>query len=133
MAGSYSDYLENKILDHLFGATTFTPPATLYAAAFTAAPTDAGGGTECSGGSYARLAITNNTTNFPNASGGSKSNGTAFEFVTATGSWGTVVYIGFFDASSSGNFLGGGDFTGVAIASGDILRVPASSLTITQT
>lgn len=111
MPGSKSDYLEAKLLDHVLGATAYTPPATVYIALYTAAPTDAGGGTEVStgGGSlYARVAVTNNTTNWPNATGTTptaKSNGTTFTFPTAGADWGTVTAFGIFDASSGGNLL----------------------------
>ena len=53
MAGSKSDYLENEILDHVLGGADYSRPATVYIALYTAAPTDAGGGTEVTGGSYA--------------------------------------------------------------------------------
>lgn len=96
----WSDYEENRILDFVLGNGT---PATLYPALFTAAPSDAGGGTEVSGGSYARVAVTNNATNFPAATGGAKTNGADFTFPTATASWGTVTHVGLFDASSGGN------------------------------
>ena len=49
MAG-FSDYLEDKVLDHGFGGTAYTAPTTLYVALYTVAPTDTGGGTEVSGG-----------------------------------------------------------------------------------
>ena len=51
MAG-FSDYLEDKVLDHVFGGTAYTAPSTLYVALYTVAPTDTGGGTEVSGGGY---------------------------------------------------------------------------------
>lgn len=105
MPGSKSDYLENKILDHVLGGGDYTRPATVYVGLFTTAPSDTGGGTEVSGGSYARVAVTNNATNFPAASSGSKSNGTAITFPAATANWGTVVAFGIFDASSGGNLL----------------------------
>lgn len=129
--GSFADYLENELLDHVFGGADYSRPATLYFAAFTTAPTDAGGGTEVSGGNYARQAVTNNSTNFPAASSGSKTNANDIEFAEATGSWGTVVAVGIFDAASSGNLLAWDDFTGVAISSGDTLRIKAGDLTIT--
>lgn len=104
-----SQYLEKKVLDHLFGKTTYTAPATCYVGLFTALPSDSGGGTEVSGGSYARLAITNNTTNFPNASGGSpsqKTNGTTATWAAGpSADWGLIVGFGIFDAPSSGNLL----------------------------
>lgn len=131
---SFSDYLEDEVLDHVFGAATYTAPATLYFAAYTAAPTDAGGGTEVTGGAYARASQTNNATNYPASSGGSKSNANAITFTTASGAnWGTVVAIGIFDASSGGNLLAWDDFTGVVINDGDTLEIPASNLTISLT
>jgi len=47
---SISDYYENKIIDHMLRGQAFTPPSTIYLALYTVAPTDAGGGTEVSGG-----------------------------------------------------------------------------------
>jgi hypothetical protein len=102
---SKSDYLENEILDHVLGGSDYTRPATVYVAIYTATPNDAGGGTEASGGSYARAAVTNNATNWPAASGGAKSNGTAITFPTPTAGWGTVTSFGIFDASTGGNLL----------------------------
>jgi len=106
-----SDFLENKLLDHVLGATSYTAPGTIYTALFTAAPSDTGGGTEVTGGSYARVGKTNNGTNFPAASGGSKSNGTDIDFGTATANWGTVTHVGIFDAASAGNLLFWGALT----------------------
>lgn len=133
--GSFSDYLEAKVLDHVFGATSYTPPATLYLAAFTANPSDSGGGTECTGGSYARKAVTNNTTNFPNASGTSptsKSNGTVITFVQATAAWGTVSGVGVFDASSGGNLIAWSALaSNKVIDTDDFLEIAAGALTFT--
>lgn len=133
MPGSKSDYLENELLDHVFGAAAYTAPATLYAALFTAAPTDAGGGTEIATGSYARVAITNNLTNFPVASGGAKANGTAITFPQATANQGTAVAMGLFDASSDGNMLVWSTLTNSrSIFAGDIASFPAGSVTFTE-
>ena len=111
MAGSKSDFLENELLDHVLGNAAYTAPATVYIALYTVAPTDAGGGTECTGGSYARKAVTNDVTNFPAASAGAKSNGVAISFVEATASWGTVVAFGILDALTLGNLLYWADLT----------------------
>lgn len=110
-----SDYLENKILDHLLRATAFTAPGTVYVALFTAAPNDAAGGTEVSGGSYARVGVTSSTTAWTNTqnSGSGASTGTdgtienaaAINFPTPSAGWGTVTHWGVFDASTSGNLL----------------------------
>lgn len=135
MAGSFSDYLEGKVLNHVFGATAYSAPGTLYVALFTAALSDSGGGTEVSGGSYARVALTNNTTNFPNATGTSptsKSNGTTITFPTATANWGTVVAFGIFDASSGGNLICWADLNAnKTVNNGDTASFAASALTIT--
>jgi hypothetical protein len=107
-----SDYTENKVNNHVYGSTAWSIPGTQYFALLSGAPTDAGGGTELSGIGYARLAITNNTTNFPNASGGVKTNGTAFNFSPASGgNWATATHWATYDASSGGNLLFWGALT----------------------
>lgn len=137
--GSKSDYLEAKVLDHCLGAVTYTPPATVYFAVFTAAPSDSGGGTEATSGSYARKSITNNATNFPNASGTSptlKSNGTAITMVTASAPWSSgadMTHWGLFDASTSGNLLYWGALTEAKpVGTGDTLTIPVGDLDITE-
>ena len=133
MAGSKSDYLENKLLDHVLGGADYTRPATVYVALYTVAPTDAGGGTEVSGGAYARVTVTNNATNFPAASGGAKSNGTEIIFPEATASWGTVVALAILDAAAAGNFLYWADLTtSKAIASGDTAKFAVGDLDIAE-
>lgn len=113
--GSFSDFLELELLDHVFGNAAYSAPATIYIALYTAAPSDSGGGTEVSTSdwtNYARVAVTNNATNFPAASAGAKSNGTDIDFGTATiSSAPTVVAAAALDASSGGNFLAWGALT----------------------
>ena len=133
MAGSKSNYLENKVLDEVLGGVAFAAPATVYVALYTVAPTDAGGGTEVTGGAYARAAVTNNATNWPAASGGAKSNGTAIAFPTATASWGTVVAFGILDASTAGNLLYWGDLAvSKAIASADSASFAIGEIDVTE-
>jgi hypothetical protein len=129
--GSFSDFLELELLDHVFGAAAYTAPGTIHIAAFTATPSDSGGGTEVTGGSYARVAVTNNSTNFPAASAGAKANGTAITFPEATASWGSVAAISAQDAAAAGNQLGWDDFTAKAIGIGDTLNIAAGDLDIT--
>lgn len=130
---SFADYLENELLDHVFGAATFTAGATLYFGLSTTTITDAGGNiTEPSGNGYARVAVTNNATNFPAASGGAKSNGTAITFPTATGSWGTVTDMFVSDASSGGNiYCFGALGTPKAITTDDTASFAAGDFDIT--
>ncbi len=132
MAGK-SDYLENKLLDGVLGGTNFTQPATVYVALLTAAPTDAGGGTEVSGGSYARAAVTNNSTNFPAAASGSKANGTAIAFPTPSGSWGVVTHFAVYDAASAGNLLYWAALTASqTISTGNTVSFAIGALVITE-
>ena len=133
MAGSKSDFLENELLDHVLGGGDYSRPATVYVALFTVALSDSGGGTEVSGGSYARVAVTNNATNWPAASGGAKSNGTEIAFPEATASWGTVVAFAIFDASTGGNMLYWADLTtSKTIDSGDTAKFAVGDLDITE-
>ena len=133
MAGSKSDFLENELLDHVLGNAAWSAPATVYIALYTAAPSDSGGGTEVTGGSYARKAVTNNATNWPAASGGAKANGTTITFVTATANWGTVVAFGIFDASSGGNLLYWADLTASkTVDNGDTAEFPVGNLDVTE-
>lgn len=136
MAGSKSDYLENALLNGVLGGPQFTLPTTVYIALSTAAYSDAATGssmTEVTGGSYARVAVTNNSTNWPNASSGAKSNGTVFTFATATADWGTVQSFYIVDALSGGNCLYGADLTTArAIANGDTASFAVGAITITE-
>ena len=125
---SFTDYLENKVLGHVFGGVSYAAPATIYLALYTVAPDDTGGGTEVSGGSYVRQSCAFTVT------GNLATNTSAVEWPTATGAWGTVVAVGVFDASTSGNLLAYGTLTSSkTISSGDVLRIPAGDLDITLT
>lgn len=127
--GSFSDYLENKVLDHVTGKTAFTKP-TSHVALFTAAPSDAGGGTEVSGGSYAR--ITTAGADWNAAASGSVSNANALAFPTASGSWGTATHFALMDAPTGGNQLAWGTLgTPKTIASGDVAQFAAGALVAT--
>ncbi len=102
-----SDYLESQIGNLLFRTQTAWKPAAIYVALFTAAPSDSGGGTEVSGGSYARVAVSQLDAqwNAPSAGNGLFSNVNNITFPTPTANWGTIVAMGIFDASTAGNLL----------------------------
>ena len=128
MAG-FSDYLEDKVLEHVFGGNAYTAPSTLYVALYTVAPTDTGGGTEVSGGGYVRQsgAFTVSGTNPTTAS-----NTAAIEYPTATANYGTVVAVGIFDASSSGNLLAYANLTtSKVVSTGDVFRFNTGDLDVT--
>jgi hypothetical protein len=135
MPGSKSDFLEAKVLDHVLGGPDYARAATVYIALFTAAPADAGGGTEVSAGAYARVALTNNSTNWPAASGTTtvKQNGAAVTFPRATAPWGTVGWFAIFDAATAGNLLFWGPLgTSKVVAIDDVPSFGVGALTITE-
>jgi hypothetical protein len=128
MAG-FSDYLEDKVLDHVFGGVAYTAPSTLYVALYTVAPTDTGGGTEVSGGAYARQTATFSVSGTDPTTA---SNTAAIEYPTATADYGTVVAVGVFDALTSGNLLAYANLTASkVVSSGDIFRFNTGDLDIT--
>jgi hypothetical protein len=124
MAGNLSNYLENKVLDHILGTTSYTMPSAVYVALYTAAPNDAGGGTEVSGGSYARQAA-----DFDAAASGATQNTGNIDFINMPSS--TVVAIGIHDALTSGNLLIWGTLsTSKSLDLGDTLRIATGDLDI---
>ena len=130
---AFSDYLEQAILNHIFRNTAiFTPPANVYLALFTAAPSDSGGGTEVTGGSYARKAVSTTGQWSAPGVGGLTDNINAQAFVTATANWGTITHFGIFDAASAGNLLFHGALTASKVVnSGDTIQFAAGDLDIT--
>ncbi len=127
-----TDFLENKLIDWLFRAQALgvtgasagagSGPATLYVGLFTANPTDSAAGTEVSGGSYARVAVTSSLANWAgtqaagsttasSGTGGTTSNNNAITFPAPTANWGTVTGVGIFDSPSGGNLLVHSAFT----------------------
>ena len=122
-----SNYLENALINATLRNTSYTSPSTVYAALFTSDPTDAGTGTEVSGGSYARQAIT-----FGAPSNGVASNSGAVEFPQATGNWGTVTHFAIYDALTSGNMLYHGALTSSkTIETGDVFKFAISNVSVT--
>jgi hypothetical protein len=140
MAGSKSNYLENAVLDYWLGKSfTTTAPPTVYIALYestindTWTPSDTG---ECPGSTYARVAVTNSSTNWTNASGGAKENNSVFTFTTSAGAdWSTVQAFAIHDSNStsSGNMLYWGDLTASqAISSGNVVRFSTGAIDITE-
>lgn len=127
-----SDFLENKLIDWFFrgqaigvtgaSAGAGSGPTNLYYALLTAAPSDTGGGTEVTGGSYARVTVPCTTTNFDNTNQlnttavstgttGTTRNSTAITFPAPTANWGVVSHFAIYDATSGGNLLFWGALT----------------------
>ena len=122
-----SNYLETKVLDYVLRDQADWAPTSVHLALHTADPAEDGSGAECSGGSYARQAITFNAAH---ATNGTIDNSSAEEFTNMPAC--TVSHIGIWDAASSGNLL----FYGAVSASktvtaGDTISLAAGSLDIT--
>ena len=120
-----SDYAENKLIEHLVRQVAYTSPTTVYLALFTTATTDAGGGTEVTGGSYARQAIT-----FGAASGGTCTNSSAVSFTGMPAA--TVTHAAIMDASTAGNMLMHGALTASkTVGAGDTLTFAIGDIAAT--
>ena len=123
---SMSDFLENKIIDWLLRAQAIgvtgasagagTGPTNVYVGLLTAAPSDTGGGTEVTGGSYARVTVASSLANWAGTqaaasttastgTSGTTSNNSAITFPAPTANWGSVTHLGIYDAVSGGNLL----------------------------
>ena len=130
MSNAASNYLENKLLDHVlrYSAAPYTGVSTLYVGLFTA---DTGLETnspsaEISGNGYARKAVT-----FAAASSGSSATNAAVTFDPATGTWGSITHVAVMDASTSGNVLfWGAVTTAKTIENGDTFQISSGNLTI---
>ncbi|MBT4050097.1 MAG: hypothetical protein HOE64_17250 [Nitrospina sp.] len=134
MAG-FTDYLEDKVVNHLFGGTAYTAPTTWYCGLLTAAPTDSTSGTEVSGGSYARQAISWTVTGSGTAQAASSA---ALTWPAATTDWGTATHAAVYDALTGGNIcayetLTQSDFSTAnpkIISTGDIFKIDSGNLKV---
>jgi hypothetical protein len=134
MAG-FTNYLEDKVMGHLFGATAYTAP-TWYVGLLTAAPSDSAAGTPVAGGGYVRKAVTWTVTGTGTAQA---VNTAAIEWDAATADWGTITHAGLYDALSGGNLgaqvqLTQADFSTAnpkTVNSGDVFKIDAGNLKIT--
>jgi len=123
----FTDYAENKILN-LMRNVAWTEFAA-YVALFTAAPSDAGGGTEVSGGSYIRQLI---GLSEATGSGGATSNASDITFPTATADWGTVTHVAIMDAESAGNMIMHSALdANKTVNNGDTFKINAGELDVT--
>lgn len=129
MAANKSNYLENAMINAVLRNTTYTSPATVYAALYTTDPTEADSGTEVSGGSYARQSVA-----FSAPSDGATSNSGTITFPTATANWGTITHIGIRDASTAGNLLYYGPLTASkTVGSGDVIKFDPGEIDVAET
>jgi hypothetical protein len=104
---AFSDYAEDKVRQFWWRTGTPTKPTALYHALFTAAPGETGGGTEVSGGAYARVNLAPGDANWtaPDTTGGLTDNASAITYAAPTANWGVVSHFAQIDASSGGNYI----------------------------
>ena len=128
---SKSDYLENEELKWATGqAGAFGDGANgPYLALYTAPPTDIGGGTEVTGGGYARV-DTSGKWEVP--VNGSTTNSAEILYPKATSDWGAIIAIGLFDDLVAGNLLYWGTITGMAIGINETARFIAGALQLNE-
>lgn len=124
---SFTNYLEQKVLEHTFRNTAYTSPTTVYLGLLSAAPTDSTSGTEMSGNGYARQACA-----FDAYSAGKSVANTSNETFTASGgAWNTITHFGVYDASTGGNLLAYGEIVpSVLVSDGETFTVEAGKLII---
>lgn len=128
--GSYSDYLENALLDHLLGKAAFAQP-TVHVGLSTADPGEDGSGlAEPAGGSYARVATA--AADWSAAAAGQSSNANDLSFPAATAPWGVCAYFFLADAAAAGNILAYGALNAARdVQTGDAPYFPAGDLAVT--
>ena len=122
---TYTNFFRDKVLNALRG--TSISGITSYSALFTTAPTASTGGTEVTGGSYARVAVT-----FSAPSSNAITHASDVSFATPTADWGTVLAHGIMDASSGGNlwlFIS----ENLLVQTGNTVKFTAGTLIITAT
>jgi len=121
------NYLENALINAVLRNTSYTSPTTTYLALYTSDPTDADTGTEITGGSYVRQAIT-----FGAPSNGVSTNSSAIEFPQATADWGIISHVAIRDAVTSGNLLFHTALdASKTINNGDIFKITSGNLSVT--
>lgn len=125
-----SSFLKVKLLNLTLNGTAYAGMNNPYVSLHTADPTDAGTGTEVSGTGYARVQAEFNTATGTDAS---ETTSTDTTWAAAgSGGWGTVGWIGLWDASTSGNMIYHTALdASKTIDEGDVFKIVAGSLTVT--
>ncbi len=126
-----TDFLEHEVLKMSTGQTlALALPITPHIALFTAAPSDLGGGTEVTGGAYARV---NAAGLFGAPSGGQVANSAVIAFPNATATWGTVTHFAVLTAATGGDMLRWGALqTSRLISTGDPVSFAIGQLVMTE-
>jgi len=130
--GAFSDYLEKRLLDHVFGAAAYTRPTALYVALYTTPSSDTVPGTEpIQANGYARVVATFVVA--PDQPDGSSAmwNPAVLQFQVASAAWGVLTHCGIHDALTGGNLLASGPLAASkTVDIGDAVRFQANTLLV---
>lgn len=132
--GSFTDTMENEILDHILRNEAWTAPGTVYSALFTVIPSDSTAGTEVtqSSSGYTRVATTFVTAGVTSA--GRAVNSGAVNFATVAGG-ATITVVGWGLISTAtfgaGTLIFWATVTSTALNVGDQATFPATNIAIT--
>ncbi len=115
MIEGFTNFWEDELYDHTFRNLAAPAIGTMFVGLFTAAPGEAGGGTEVAVGAYARQSVA-----FTAPTDGAGSNSALISFPQATADWGLITHYALFDAVTAGNMIGHGPLAGAKkIAQGE--------------
>ena len=130
-----TNFARDKMQDYNFGSVPFTPPTSYFIGLSTATISSSGSGaTEPSGGGYARVEIPNTKSYFTYSSNGCLVNSASIVFAQTTGSLGTILSIGLWDALTSGSLWYYTNLTTPKIVQTDtVISYSASAITFSQT
>lgn len=129
---SFTNYLENAVLNQWFGGVAPNVPDTIYIGLSSANPDEDGGGiSEPSANGYTRAGVANDKSTWTESNDGTLSNATAITFPESTGSWGTLTHIFVADAETGGNILAYGTLrTERTVVEGDTLSLGDNAFVI---
>lgn len=140
MAGGFSIYMANAILNKALKGTDFTLPTTLYLALSTTtnpvelrANSIATSSEVPNSNAYVRMPVL--LADWTTSSAGSSAVTVDIIFPTATGPWGTCQQAMLMDTAThgTGNIIAFGPLSApTAMQNGDVLRVPANSVVVTS-
>jgi hypothetical protein len=126
-------YLSAKLISYTLGGVAYSPPATLYFALFSTAPTATTAGVELTGGNYSRVGKTNDTALWQTQGSSSVSNKVAITFPTASSTWIGAAAFGIYDAAVAGNLLYFYDLSpAMTVLANTFVTLPVGSLIITE-
>ena len=128
-----SNYLENKVLDHVLRNTAYTQPGNLFVGLFknnSLTNLEAGTLTDevsTAGGTlYARKPVT-----FGAAASGTATNSATVTFDAAGADWGTITAIAILDTITTGNVLFYGNLTtSKLIENGDTMQFVSTNISV---